>query len=242
MKGATMTKHHSTQSEIKERPIIFSAHSVRAILSETKTQTRRVMKPQPSEWVKTFGYTCFTPPGHVSGRGLYGDDGPAEKFFKCPYGTVGDRLWVKETWCQKVEWGVLVYNAEGNLDPTCAHYEADGYYVQKVDDDGFAAYRQDGSEASPWGSPLFMPRWASRITLELTGVRVERLHEITEDDAMAEGVDAVSVDAVPRQASWTRRQDFARLWDILNEKRGYSWESNPFVWVLNFKMTKGDKS
>jgi hypothetical protein len=84
-----------------------------------------------------------------------------------------------------------------------------------------------------------MPRWASRITLEIVDVRCQRLQEIKEDDAVREGVDAVSQDDVPRQASWTRRQDFAQLWDRLNGKRGFGWKVNPVVWVIEFKKVDG---
>src|SRR5690348_12362489 len=83
---------------MRERPILFSAPMVRALLAGTKTQTRRAVTPQPPEWCTEFGYTAFTPTGSISGRGRYGNDGPAEKFFRCPYGIAGDRLWVRETW------------------------------------------------------------------------------------------------------------------------------------------------
>lgn len=164
---------------MKERPILFSAPMVKAILSGTKTQTRRIVKPQQFP----LG-TCVA----------------------CPYGTVGDRLWVRETWLQ-VPAGIA-FRADGG-----DHYGAGGKLK--------------------WRPSIFMPRAASRITLEVTGVRVERLQGISEDDAEAEGVAAE-----PHNGSCVDRRCFvkayASLWDSLNAKRS-PWSSNPWVWVLSFR-------
>ena len=85
-----------------------------------------------------------------------------------------------------------------------------------------------------WKPSIHMPRKHCRLLLDVKAVRIQRLQNITEDDAVAEGVDAVSVADVPRQATWTRRQDFAQLWNSLNEKRGFGWDTNPWVWVVTF--------
>ena len=120
---------------------------------------------------------------------------------KSPYGIPGDRLWVRETWT-------------GADDP--AHKHA-------------VHYRADGERACRWRPSILMPRWASRITLEVTGIRIERLCDITERDALAEGCVGdghVTVDA---------RAAFKLLWGSLNAKRGYGWDANPWVWVIHFK-------
>jgi hypothetical protein len=142
---------------------------VRAILAGRKTQTRRVIKPVP-----TFngGGTC-----HDADALQQDYVEPHWVFPKiCKYGAPGDTLWVRETWCLKQP-----------LRFPSVHYRADGEHVVLDDGDGFTAVNKDGSEKSPWRSSIHMPRWASRITLRITDVRVERLQDISEDDARAEG-------------------------------------------------------
>jgi hypothetical protein len=170
-----------------EKPILFSAPMVRAILEGRKTMTRRVVKPQPESDQ---------------------DDGHAGLIQDCPYGQPGDRLWVRET-----------FSTDG-----CACYEPcfcpSVWY--KADD-----LSEDKELQPKWCPSIFMPRWASRIILEVTGVRVERLQEITNAGALAEGIEP---SGVPR----TYVGDFAALWDSLNAKRGYGWDTNPWVWVIGF--------
>ncbi len=120
-----------------------------------------------------------------------------------PYGRPGDQLWVRETWLE---------DTVGNI-----RYRATERAVQ------------DGNWK--WRPSIFMPRWASRISLEVTAVRVERVRDISEEDARAEGVD--SIVATDTYSSY--RMGFRKLWDSINAKRGYSWESNPWVWVVEFK-------
>lgn len=198
-----------TEVHIKERPILFSGPMVRAILEGRKTQTRRVVVPTMTTprvaplhmepWIidgeqetDEHGLPCWAG---------YHPDYPGEaKWFSCPYGQPGDRLWVRETWNK-----------------------------QMIDGAERVAYRADipnGHSFLYWHPSIHMPRWASRITLELTGVRVERVQDITSEDARAEGVDAP--DVLPRSK-------FATLWDSINAKRGYGWETNCWVWVLEFK-------
>jgi hypothetical protein len=193
-----------------EHPIIFSAESIRAILDGRKTQTRRVVKPQPVE-----ALIGLPGPGKVLWLGL-----PREE--ECPYGVPGDTLWVKETWATHV-----------------------AFDNRKVPEDSCVWYRADDPEhenLGKWRSPLFMPRWASRIALDLAGVRVERLQDITEeDDAWAEGVQIPgaiwgSGGPEPRDTYATNVERFAFMWDAINGKRGYGWATNPWVWVVEFKQ------
>ena len=152
----------------------------------------------------------------------------------CPYGKLGDRLWVRETFCWKF------------IDPPGPNGYYDGYWYaatdntpMAVDGDGGQRLRKNGEEASPWISGLRMPREASRITLEITEVRVERLREISENDVRAEGID----DAYCAELGMDAHRDpgpieaWCHGWDALNAKRGYSWESNCWVWVLTFQRS-----
>lgn len=181
---------------------------------------------------------------------MYGVDGPGTArlcgpdypdadcdMIKCPYGKPGDRLWVRETWCLKEEDGRAVYNSEGNLDSTCCWYLADGVHVVACDGDGFQRYRKDGTEASPWSPSIHMPRWASRITLEIKGVRVEQLHDMKPEDPVAEGCPR-SLEFTPcdyDQVIKDAAEDFPKLWNSINEKRGFGWNKNPWVWVIEFE-------
>lgn len=187
-----------------ERPILFSGPMVCAILGNRKTQTRRVVKPRET--------LCI---GH-------------DKLRICSYGNVGDALWVRETWCCQMDNGMFVYDDKGTH---LCHYAADGVEVIADDGDGGQKYRKDGTEASPWRPSIYMPRWASRITLEITAIRVERLNSITEEDALAEGFTAWTHRT---EGQITARCGFMELWEKINGKR-HPWESNPFVWVIEFQ-------
>ncbi len=196
-------------SEIKERPIIFSSDSVRAILENRKTQTINVIKPQPLPyWI----------PATVLANGVAIFDeqhGLDVHRLKCPYGQLGDRLWVRETFCDL---------GDGSM-PGRVLYKA------SFDDLDAEMMRQSGVGMPIWKSPVCMPRWASRITLEIINIRVERLQDISIDDIYAEGCPAISSDADGSELyEW-----YSDFWDSINAKRGYSWESNPFVWVIEFK-------
>lgn len=144
----------------------------------------------------------------------------------CTYGQVGDRLWVRETWA---------YINNQDIDGS------ENYYEYKADKPN-AVYPGDwpveeakgNSEAPKWRPSIFMPRRASRITLEINNVRVERVQEITEDDALTEGVDWYSIEN-KNEGIGRCQQAFRKLWDSINSKRGYSWESNPWVWVIEFR-------
>jgi len=187
---------------MKETPIIFSANMVRAILNGTKTMTRRIIKPQPSSNSKIFVRALTNRLWWQEFDGYYEDAPP--RMFKCPYGQVGDRLWVRESYCI-------------NALTEKPMYKADFIGTEWV------------LPAGGWRPSIFMPRWASRITLEITEVRVERLQEISREDVLAEGV---SWQDYKQSYDWA----FKKLWDSLNAKRGYGWDANPWVWVIGFKV------
>lgn len=217
---------------MKERPILFSGPMVRAILEGRKSQTRRVMKPQP---VYAHGMTKPTK------ETLEALDNVAAAAIRamtpttdCPYGVPGDRLWVREAW--KTRSGLDDFNAteiaKKCLDAGFAKPGAPILYL--ADNHGVMWSENDAADLGPWGrvrSSRFMPRWASRITLEITDVRVQRVQEISEDDARSEGVYQETF--VP-----SFRIAFGTLWDSINAKRGFGWESNPWVWALSFKAVR----
>jgi hypothetical protein len=212
---------------MNERPILFSGPMVTAILSGAKTQTRRVIKPQPTanlDWVTEWGWTFFTPDKHISGRVKNPAMEPREIFLRCPY-ALGQRLWVRETWApispDEERRPIKECNIEYKADTPHAKYPGD-----------WPEEEAKGNEEAPkWCPSIHMPRWASRITLEITGVRVERLFDISQEDAEAEGV---SIEAT---RTLTHRGAFAITWDTINKKRGYGWEggTNPWVWVIEFR-------
>lgn len=207
---------------MKERPILMSAPMVRATIAGTKTQTRRVVKITH----RTPGLAaCLLPPVGAPLRVA------AEL---CPYGQPGDRLWVRETWA---------------------------YHVQAVgsvcDEDGPFVYRADHAAdqhrlCDRWRPSIHMPRRASRITLEITGVRVERLQDINEADAIVEGIETVRVsESDSRYVNYLRADrhlyekeatygrpviSYASLWVSINGKG--SWDANPWVWVVAFRRVQ----
>lgn len=231
-----------------EHPIIFSGESVRAILAGRKTQTRRVVKspvvygavPHGDEWLPVDGEGCTI--------------GDLHRRFRCPYGKPGDRLWVRETWASpeenKKRPGRVAYDADGvcgcwiggGEDRDFIYHgrilQASGYHECFPADGattfGLGKYTDIRSGEYPsyrygWRPSIFMPRWASRITLELTGVRVEQVQDISEADAWSEGVRPEGGDAIAA---------FAQLWDGINGKRGFGWYANPCVWVLKFRRVE----
>lgn len=220
------------ETAIRERPILFSGPMVRAILSGVKTMTRRAMKPQPPKWCTEFGFTAFTPPGSISGRGYWkgvpGEEGPGEKFFRCPYGArlqklCGSRLWVREAWSP---WADEETRLAVRDERPCV-YRADYR-------DGALSVEMGGDYK--WRPSIHMPRSASRLTLEITAVRVERIQDITLGDCHAEGFPYGPDDKGAYLGSDRRLPLFRAAWDAMNGKRGFGWNENPWVWVLEFKM------
>lgn len=229
-----------------DRPIIFSAPMIAALLSGRKTMTRRVIKPQPE--LNDHGLWVWPPYGQplkprYKGFCQTADDDLGLRPFlqhaaRCGYAP-GDRLWVREVWCPNaLISGVSVRSAAGCL------YRADGQHVVMDDGDGFAATTKSGAERSPWRSPIHMPRWASRLTLHVTDVRVERLQGISEEDAIAEGSCAPEVcealdlcgghDADMCACQCVNPSDlFSGLWESFHG-RG-AWTANPWVAAITFR-------
>ena len=220
---------------MKERPILFNASMVRAILKGRKTQTRRVIKPQPVLG-KPWKHGWIVDPDVMDIPIAY-----------CPHGIPEDRLWVRETWA------------------TIATYD---YLKPSVIPNGEARrpviYYAAHPESAAWNSPnrgkvrpsIFMPRWASRIMLEVTGVRVEQVQEISEKDARAEGLESYSSSYGSGSASFPIQiykafpekdggflratRAFEALWDSINAKRGFGWDANPWVWVIEFEAVRSN--
>lgn len=176
---------------MKERPILFSAPMVRAILAGTKTQTRRVCTDEVADVLARFE-TVGTP--------RY---------------SAGDTLWVRETFANIAIEGY----------PPTYFYRADGEDLPPFD-----ARAADNR----WRPSIHMPRTASRITLRVESVRVERLQDISEHDAVCEGIEPATRLACGAD-SHDPRQSFLELWDSINAARGYGWDSNPWVWVVQFE-------
>ena len=213
---------------MKERPILFSGSMVRALLEGRKTKTRRVLKCDSEivgtsttrEWAERLAdnYPVRPTEKMISDKAALLEGkihplvlaGGSMVSLPCPYGKPGDRLWVRETTKEDIV---------GSR--SLAIYEADYQHVCK----------SDGLPADWWYSrkvcpSIHMPRWASRILLEVVNVRVERLQDITEEDAIAEGVD-------PSIHEKTYRYGFSKLWEQINGSG--SWDANPIVWVVEFK-------
>jgi hypothetical protein len=234
---------------MKERPILFSAPMVRALLAGRKTQTRRVVKPQPhvqaggAGWdaLRYFGSGdrwCWSRP---DGKGSFvrAIEVPGYEYLKCPYGQTGDRLWVRETWRPGMHTELL-----------CAvQYRADlSWRKPDITDEnqGFEFATKCADEPEEWTPSIFMHRWASRITLEITGVRVERLQAITEEDARAEGItDGGCLNCGENEPCGCRkpepcaRDSYIHLWNRINGNG--AWDQNPFIWVIEFKRVEATK-
>ena len=218
-----------------EKPILFNSETVRAILDGRKTQTRRVIKPQPTNadyWtlLHTVGLRDSFYPNTIKAT-------PGR--LACPYGQPGDLLWVRETWATARQFNSV---RPSQLDTDCSLW----YRANK------SSVRHLGARQGRWRPSIHMPRWASRLTLEVTGVRVEQVQNISHEDALAEGVVAFTVSPGTAPASYPitfyspgphdeggypqAREAFENLWDSINAKRGYGWDVNPWVWVVEFKQ------
>jgi hypothetical protein len=228
---------------MKERPILFSAPMVRALLAGTKTQTRRVVKSQASDqcspwFLDGFWKWLIKSTGHAA----------ALDWFRCPYGVPGDRLWVREAWRSADTLDTLSPSGIGDA-ALGAGYNSPWAPLQ---------FEADGKRNGVWAGfgpgngvvvgpgklrpGMFMPRWASRITLEVTEVRVERLQAVSEADAIAEGIEP---DRQPEDSALLWRNyatgnttvcpvhSYRTLWESINGAG--SWDANPWVWVIAFK-------
>lgn len=211
----------------KEKPILFSGAMVKAILAGRKTVTRRVIKPQPPqcskdwEWIVTMGdggaalFEAMLP-----AKCSTFDEPPEPDQYEpwqtlyCPYGAVGSRLWVRESF------------RIGSFGAGTAQI----FY----DADAAPAIVSDRKLPNRLGAvpSIHMPRHCSRINLEIVSVRAERLHEITEADAQAEGFEQEHIHGGMYETAYSK---FSTLWDTLNEKRGFPFDSNPWVWRVEFR-------
>ena len=208
---------------MEEKPISFNVPMVRAILEGRKTQTRRIIKPQPDSihdgepYWNIGGYRAYQK-RWINDPLRMGTLNP----ILCPYGENMDRIWVRETWAQDLH-GELFWRAD---------------HINKP------------STVEKWRQSRFMPRSASRITLEIIHIRVERLQDMSEENAKAEGVYEFS----PGHGTWWAKDPkdgqgngpwaFAKganseLWDSIYAKRGFGWDKNPWVWVIEFKRIEG---
>lgn len=231
---------------MKERPILFSGPMVRALLDGSKTQTRRVLKV-PHE--NPLGKWEVLPWGGPNGgRTRDGKTVPFQnvightrtgEIIACPRGEPGDRLWVRETWQ-----GPLLQEFEVDADPDW-HYAS---HIHQYQNPAHCEYAADGGPKPEytdaddvmrqgWRPSIHMPRWASRITLEITRVRVERLQDISDADCVAEGCGALSaaigcpMTSAPGET--IPRAMFRALWESINGPD--SWAANPWVWAIEFR-------
>jgi hypothetical protein len=238
-----MTAREGGRQVSRERPIIFSASMVRAILNGTKTQTRRTVQPQPAEWLHPMPCPSTTPEGWQGplDHSLWAHEGDEHdgESRRCPYGQPGDRLWVRETFA---------------IVPRTAYRCSEGVQqTLRPDDDHDAAIYREGWTRSRggfrWRPSIHMPRWASRIELKVTGIRVERLQDISEADCIAEGIergvgfpgwyryplpgDAPGLSTAGKVPTAYPRLAYRALWASINGPG--AWDANPWVWVVEFK-------
>jgi hypothetical protein len=208
----------------RERPILFSGRMVQAILEDRKTQTRRIVRGDCQGYEKLL----------LDEQGLLRQGGMQEqawtkagRWARCPYGKPGDRLWVRETfYCDDCrfpggpveEMRELLYYRATDCDPAGRCWT--GFSLETMD--------------PPWRPSILMPRWASRITLEILSVRVERLQDISEEDALAEAP-IFTENADPSVSDSTPVCMFAHLWDGINGSAGKRWADNPWCWAISFR-------
>lgn len=196
---------------MKERPMLFNGEMVRAIIDGRKTQTRRPMKVQPPE---NWG----------------GESERAAMAAHCPHGVVGDRIWVRETWTP-----IPTHNGSGR--PASYNDPNNRYYGRKA---WYCADNDRPTWGGKWIPSIHMPRWACRIVLEITDVRVQRVQEISNADIRAEG--ACEFGCVTHRLSMEQLWDscYGAKWFRTGEESDFAWDKNPWVWALTFKRMEGD--
>ncbi|MEE9312197.1 MAG: hypothetical protein V3V10_07255 [Planctomycetota bacterium] len=244
--------------QVMERGIIFSPRLAQETHDGIKTKTRRVLLPQPPsiDAVRKLSGTDFAiykPDGMdhwgVCGpvwavRNLMNIESPT---WNCPYGKVGDRLWVREAW-RILGWHegepLLIQYRDGSH-----RAESDGEWSENYEDWSIRMYEQSSDDCAKanvplvddvyqpedgkdlptrWRPSIHMPRWCSRTLLEITDIRVERVSQISNEDALAEGIERLSTDEPPREI-------FFELWDSINKKRGYGIDTDPWVWAITYR-------
>ena len=218
-----------------EKPILFSSEMVKAILEGRKTQTRRVISKRVKnggEWFTSIP-TSFQTPDRIV------------KHWPCPYGQVGTQLWVKETHYLFGKW---VKNGLTKTGKQKWAFKPIGRQVKYLDNPPDVVERSKDRVGWFKRPSIFMPRWASRITLEITDIRVQHLQDITDDDAFEEGMTqhlaamlGLGGEALQSEEEFNftqTRRVFRNLWDSINAKRGYGWDMNPWVWVIKFRRVE----
>lgn len=250
---------------MKERPILFSVPMVRAILDGKKTQTRRVIKQQPSGG-KIFPPNDFDRPDHWYFRDAYYacEENDIGNYVKCPYGKPGDRLWVREAWALGADRqgeGKFFYQSTDEANVVKTEMSSGVVCLGGRNKDKIGHLKR-------WRPAIHMPRHLCRIILEIADIRVEKLQSITEEDAVTEGArewaqnpDVNGLEDKPRaydnrQNDWCRhsriadpntpvatsRGAFAALWESINgDKPGASWKDNPYVWVISFRRIQNEQ-
>lgn len=224
-----------------ERGMIFNGEMVRAILDGRKTQTRRIMKIQPEHSGLGLRRVTDSKNGNDDGKYFWSSSDACglkarSKSFTCPFGAVGDRIWVRETFQGPLfdyeQMESYLEDSSKFEKPEFCQYAADGKPAPEY-------YDADDNLRHGWRPSIHMPRWASRILLEITDVRVERLREISQADAEAEGVGKLKKGFWKNyQPGWTEfqltaRGSFATLWKSIYGDE--SWYADPWVWVIEFK-------
>lgn len=213
-----------------ERPMLFNAESVGAILSDQKSQTRRVVKPQPILG-KPWKHGWIVDPNEINLPIAF-----------CPYGIVGDHLWVRETWRQgggggnlngSDEYALVQYRASATT-----RWERDETITEYVSKKMCPPDGVNHSKSGPkWRPSIFMPRWASRIDLQIVSVKGEWIQDIScggylyRSDVQKEGCPFVNK---PDQMGLDEIGWFREVWDKINAKRGFGWDANPYVWAIEF--------
>lgn len=203
---------------MRELPILFQTEMVQAILAGRKTMTRRLLKNDKEVKNALFGYTAFTPDRHISVRGLHKNGEYGESFVKCPYGKAGDVLWVREAFNRFFEGGPE-------------------NYVYK------ATWKAQNGDMK-WKPSIHMPKEAARIWLKVVSVKGERAQDISEEDALREGIMQCTKDGnlykygleLWRWQDWhkTAKEAFKHLWVLINGQE--SWDANPWVWVIEYEI------
>lgn len=241
-----------------ERGMIFNGEMVRALLSGRKTQTRRIVKGTDGavkfckEW-DINGEEIFVVLGEKDHTGM----NPVLGAISCPFGAVGDRIWVRETWATLGNEDGCCVDWEGNLckgdersvariyRASCEQRPGD-YGLWSIPDDAYwKPHTKEHKFEGAWRPSIHMPRWASRILLEITDVRVERLNSISQEDAQAEGLELTGwrptySDPDSGGEVMTPYDNFAELWSSIYGEE--SWKANPWVWVIEFKRVEGGEA
>lgn len=213
-------------------PILFSAPMVQALLDGRKTQTRRVVKHPEN-------YGCPTGDCPHWKQTECNEAMQVNAVPECPYGKPGDLLWVRETFARNglKDGEKVFYRADGESQFMGEMRESNGNITRYFTDH----WERNGEKrtGADWKPSIHMPRWASRLTLEITGVRVERLQDIPLNDARAEGCEVRQMwlfGANNQERQEVGATVFGNLWKSINTKPGIRWEDNPWVWVLEFKV------